>query len=856
MLTRHNSGANRWGGKPCLIFAAAIFLMIPAGCGGQSETDSPTADKAPGAHGTPPANIAASPELITVPGFRLNSQNDEVFRTKSLDGKVWVASFIYTRCTEGCPAQTAMMVELQKKLAGHPAGDDIHLVSITVDPAHDTPEVLRAYAEKSGSDLSSWTFLTGNRETIQSISHKGFNQPAGDPAKDATGPLGRNSNLILLDRASRIRGQFDALDQGSLAKLLEQIDAVLPDPPGAIGAIKDPPFAGGQGNQVYNPPDLKNSSWMEARAAAQAKTVDSFQVNHAFKFENRVAESGISFVNKVVEDGGKHYKGVHYDHGNGVMVADVDGDGLLDIYFVNQVGSNGLFRNLGGGRFEDITAASGVAVDDRIGVTASFADIDNDGDADLYVTSVRRGNLLFENDGSGKFADITAASGLGHQGHSSAAVFFDYDRDGRLDVFLTNVGEYTTDAIGPDDYYIGHPDAFGGHQKPERAEQSILFHNEGGNKFKDVSQATGLQDKSWSGAASPFDLNEDGWPDLYILSMQGHDQYYENVEGKRFERKSREIFPRTSWGTMGISVFDFDNDGRQDIYTTDMHTDMVDDITSSRRFWYAEKMKMSQMYPDRYLMTDGNHIRGNSLFHNLGNGEFREISDSVGAENYWPWGLSSGDLNADGWVDVFITSSMNYPYRYGVNSLLLNNKGRNFLDSEFILGVEPRRDGRMSKLWFSLDCDGADGKHDGCRGLKGRVDVHGALGSRSSVLFDLDDDGDLDIVTNEFNSEPMVLISNLAANKPDLKYIKIALRGSKSNRDGLGARVRVTSGKSHWTKIHDGQSGYLSQSLMPLYFGLGDAGTVDQVEVTWPSGNTQMIDGPLEANKLLTISEE
>src|SRR5262245_28430702 len=263
---------------------------------------------------------------------------------------------------------------------------------------------------------------------------------------------------------------------------------------------------------------------------------------HDFQFADRLAESGITFVHHIVADAGKTYKAAHYDHGNGLAIADVDGDGLTDIYFVNQVGGNQLWKNLGGGKFQDITAAAGVAVSGKIGVTASFADIDNDGDADLYVTTVRGGNLLFENDGHGRFRDITAASGLGYSGHSSGAVFFDYDRDGRLDLFLVNVGRYTTDTIAGDDgkkYYVAFEDAFSGHLKPERAERSILFHNESGNRFVDVSQKTGLLDTSWSGDASAIDGNDDGWLDLYVLNMEGDDQYYENVGGKRFVKKSR-----------------------------------------------------------------------------------------------------------------------------------------------------------------------------------------------------------------------------------------------------------------------------------------------------------------------------
>ena len=161
------------------------------------------------------------------------------------------------------------------------------------------------------------------------------------------------------------------------------------------------------------------------------------------------------------------HKPVHYDHGNGIAVADVDGDGLYDIYFVNQVGGNELWKNLGDGKFKNITKEAGVGLPDRISVTASFADIDNDGDQDLFVTSVRGGNVLFKNDGHGHFTDITKEAGVGLAAHSSGAVFFDYDNDGLVDLLLCNVGKYTSDERWPDGSYVGLQNAFFGHLFPE-----------------------------------------------------------------------------------------------------------------------------------------------------------------------------------------------------------------------------------------------------------------------------------------------------------------------------------------------------------------------------------------------------
>ncbi len=601
--------------------------------------------------------------------------------------------------------------------------------------------------------------------------------------------------------------------------------------------------------RLYQPENVNEPLWLQSRRSAQLASADALGAFHDFGFQDLVKESGITFRNEVTEDSKRHYKAVHYDHGNGVAVADVDKDGRLDLYFTNQTGPNGLYRNLGGGRFEDVTARAGVGLPDRISVTASFADIDNDGDPDLYVTTVRGGNVLFENDGSGRFRDISNDSGLDYVGHSSGAVFFDYNRDGRLDLFLTNVGRYTTEEVGGDGYryYVGiEQDAFMGHMLPERAEQSILFRNEGGNRFVDVSEETGLQDMRWSGDASPLDVNEDGWPDLYVLSMQGDDEYYENVQGERFVRKGREIFPKTSWGAMGIEVFDFNNDGRMDIFITDMHSDMSEDVGTERA-----KLKSDMKWAESMVGDGTTSIWGNSFFLNEGAGQFREVSDDIGAENYWPWGPSVGDLNADGYEDVFVASSMNFPFRYGINSVLLNNRGEHFLDAEFILGVEPRR-GELTAPWFELS---ESEKPPNFVGPAGDVSVWAARGSRSAVILDLDADGDLDIVTNEFNSAPMVLVSNLAEG-PGIHYLNVTLRGTTSNRSGLGAVVKVTAGGRTFTKLHDGKSGYLSQSLYPLYFGLGDADSVDRIEVLWPSGREQTISGPISANSLIEIVEE
>jgi len=830
------------------VYSLILFFCIAVTDGEKSYAQKQSASvKTANAWSETGSNLPEQKESVRIltrlPPFSLTDQRGEELTSQDLYGHVWVANFIFTRCKASCPVQTSLMNELQMDLKESGNWKHTRIVSISVDPEYDTPEVMSKYIKDRNLETSQWHFLTGTRDAIWSLSKDGFKLPVADYPQDTDMPILHSQMSVLVDWEGRIRGYYNHLDEESVMSLKRDLSMVTLE-------------------RIIQPPDTANPDWVESRMQKQLESATGFEVFHDFKFSDETANSGITFRHKLVDDAASQYKAVHYDHGNAVAVADVDLDGFYDIYFTTQNGSNELWRNLGNGKFEDITDTAGLNINDRIGVGASFADIDNDGDPDLYITNVRAGNLLFENDGEGHFKNISKRSGTEVKAHSSGATFFDYDRDGLLDLYVSNVGVYTTETLNnvsvytdrgqvvtDQKYYVGFKDAFAGHLKEERTEHGVLFRNKGENRFEDVTKKVNLIDASWSGDAEVIDGNDDGWPDLYVINMQGNDEYYENVEGKKFVRKSREIFPKTPWGSMGVTSFDYDNDGDMDIYVTDMHSDMAENFPVAK-----EKMKMEKHYPESFLQTDGNSIFGNGFYRNEGDGKYSEISDEIGAENYWPWGLSAGDLNSDGYEDVFIASSMNYPFRYAVNSLLLNNKGRGFLDSEYVLGVEPRKNGITAAPWFEINCSGRDAGGKLCGETKGRRVIWGALGSRSSAIFDLDQDGDQDIVTLEFNQPPLVLISNLSTEKK-LNYLNVKLSGKSSNRGGIGSKIKVFAGEDVYTKMNHGKSGYLSQSLYPVYFGLGSNRKIDKIEVTWPSGKTQLIDRGIALNQLLEIME-
>ncbi|MCI0379010.1 MAG: CRTAC1 family protein, partial [Gemmataceae bacterium] len=461
-------------------------------------------------------------------------------------------------------------------------------------------------------------------------------------------------------------------------------------------------------------------------------------------------------------------------------------------------------------------------------VAATFADYDNDGKRDLFVTSTRGGNVLFRNLGGGKFEDVTKEAGLHHVAHSQSAVFFDYDMDGFLDLFLTNTAAWTTETYDErSHYYLGKGGDGFGQVVHSTKETNVLYRNDGKGKFLDVTKKAGLEGRGWSGDAVAFDFDGDGRPDLLVTCMFGRSQLYRNNPDGTFTDVTLKVLGRTPWGGLGARVMDFNNDGKLDLFIVDMHSDMW--MGADFKHASLELARKHERVKFRYyngpnaekqpfLIEEEKELGrqigfahdevlfGNAFFRNEGGGEYSEVSEQAGLETFWPWGIAAGDFDNDGYIDAFLPSGMGYPFYYWPNYLMMNHGNGRFRDRATEFGIEPPARG----IYLPKKIAGKQA----------------ARSSRAAVTGDFDGDGRLEIVVNNFNDQPYFFKNQF----PKKDYVALRLQGTKSNRDAIGAVVRLHQGKTIQTRQVLGACGYLSQSSQTLHFGLGDNAAIDRVD--------------------------
>ena len=501
--------------------------------------------------------------------------------------------------------------------------------------------------------------------------------------------------------------------------------------------------------------------------------------------------------------------------GAGVALFDCDGDGRLDIFFVNGArlddpmpkGAmpvkdspkywNRLYHQKPDGTFEDITEKSGLA-GDGYGMGVAVGDYDNDGREDLYVTAYPH-NRMYHNEGDCKFTDVTETAGVAGSGWSSSAAFVDIDNDGRLDLI---VGRYLQWSFDNNPYCGEHLPGHRAYCNPDifPGIPLMLYHNEGGGRFTEISQKAGLsklEGKELGVAIA--DMDHDGYTDIAIANDSVREFLLHNRGDGTFEDKAIEAGTAVdedgrTYAGMGVDFADYDNDGNPDIVITNLS---------------------DQKY---------------ALYHNSGNSTFTYETGRSGlgviSRPYAGWGVKFMDYDNDGWKDLFIaqghvldTIQLTFPHlRYLQPPLLLHNDGKKFVD------VSAQSGEIFQHKWAA-------------RGL--------AVG-------DIDNDGALDVVITT-NNGPAYILHNQGGKAQH--WLTLQLQGRKSNRDGIGAEIKLVSasGAAQYATVSTGGS-YLSASDRRVHFGLGQDDSTKLVEIHWPSGIVQWVDG-VPADQVVTITE-
>lgn len=568
------------------------------------------------------------------------------------------------------------------------------------------------------------------------------------------------------------------------------------------------------------------------------------------------AQTGVRFQLQFPDPERYIHELIHLSVYGGVCTGDFDGDGRADIYVTSPAGGNRLFRNLGDFRFEDVTEAAGLSDPNFWGTGATFVDIDNDGDLDLYACGYRVANRLFINEGPGadgqvRFVERARAFGLDYTGASMTMAFADMDRDGDLDAYLATTAvppppelkfrvtyEGGRPVIPPElrEYwamvYVPGDRAL----RTEAGQFDHLYRNDGG-RFTEITREAGIDGAYFTLAALWWDYDNDGWPDLYVANdYLGPDQLYRNNRDGTFTDVIRQAVPHTPWSSMGVDIADLNDDGRLDLLATDMlgsthYRRQVMMGETSRTGWFLDVAE-----PRQYVR--------NALFLNTGVGRLLEAAWFAGlAATDWTWGPRLEDFDNDGRVDVFIANGM---WRDVQNADL-----GAFADRTLGAGTP-----RWAKFWAAQPLlKEANLAFRNLGDLRfARVEQPWGLGrvgvSFGAATADFDHDGDLDLVVQNADA-PLSVYRNDSAQGHSLR---LRLRGVRSNRFGIGATVRLRAGGREQTRYATLARGWLSASEPVLHFGLGQAAQVEWLTVDWPSGARQRFEH-LAADRLYTVTE-